>query len=293
MACKFFEMLNARWDMGARMCVGLDPDWEKIPMRYKAYKAKDYFSFEAFERFLYSIIKETAAANPLCYKPNRAFFERYGTTGTRILRDTIRVIRQLAPDVPIIFDAKYGDIGNTNNGYAHYAFETLGVDAVTVHNYLGKEAMRPFLDQKDKGIIVLCRTSNPGADEFQDLMISISGRESKQWGETPRRHICLYEYVAHKVTDEWNYNRNCALVVGATASEQLSQVRQIINDDTWLLIPGIGTQGGDLVSSVRYGVNNHKRGIIINSSSGIPFTADPGAELRRLTNDIDAILGHL
>ncbi|MCX6715904.1 MAG: orotidine-5'-phosphate decarboxylase, partial [Candidatus Taylorbacteria bacterium] len=197
----FRAMLEAKWSDGKFVCVGLDPDVEKMPvhLRRQSYNLRGIIV--AVSNFLARIVDETK--DIVCaYKPNSAFFEGI-MFGREILVDTINHIHRIAPDVPIILDAKRGDIGNTNGGYVRDTFDHLNVDAITVHPYLGQEAMQPFLDKKDKGILVLCRTSNKGADEFQNH------------GEGSLAGM-LYEKVAARVASYWNTNGNCGLVVGAT-----------------------------------------------------------------------------
>lgn len=200
------------------------------------------------------------------YKPNSAFYEAQGAEGIRILKRNCEYIKQTYPDIPIILDAKRGDIGSTNEAYAQYAFEYLGADAVTLHPYLGREALLPFLDRKEKGCIILCRTSNPGAREFQDAM---------------------YKTVAEHVVNEWNTNGNCMLVVGAPYPDELSIVRRIVGDMT-LLVPGIGAQGGDVEKTVKHGINSKKSGIIINSSRSIIHAKNPARRARILRDEINA-----
>lgn len=198
--------------------------------------------------------KEFACA----YKPNSAFFEAHGNVGWQALGRIIENIHLLAPGKPVIWDAKRGDIGNTNNGYVKAAFEFLDADAITVQPYLGAEAMKPFLDMKDKGIIVLCRTSNPGAGEFQDLLVN---------GEP------FYRYVARNVASEkWNKYNNCAVVVGATYPDELREARTLVGDMP-ILIPGIGAQGGDIEKTVMAGKDSRGQGMIINSSRGIIYAS--------------------
>lgn len=158
------------------------------------------------------------------------------------------------------------------------AFDFFDADAVTVSPYLGSEALKPFLDQRDKGIIVLCRTSNPGAGEFQDVIVS-TGKEEyfKRRYLHVSRHIPLYQYVAHRVASSWNTYGNCALVVGATYPQELGEVREIVGDDMPILIPGIGAQGGDVEKTVQAGKDSRGRGMIINSSSAIIY-ADKTSE---------------
>jgi orotidine-5'-phosphate decarboxylase len=249
-------MLEKRWNAGARVCVGLDSDKEKIP--------KHLTNMGRVSRFNIDIV-ELTRHTALAYKPNIAFYS--GDEGGYLLRElqrTVEAIRALAPEVPIILDAKRADIGNTNRGYVEEAFKEFDADAVTVNPYFGMEAMKPFLDCADKGIIILCKTSNPGAGEFQDLPVSMGD------GHITRP---LYQVVASQVAQKWNYNQNCALVVGATYPEELAQVRRIVGDDMWLLVPGFGKQGGDVEKAVRAGINSRGRGIISNSSSGIIFAS--------------------
>lgn len=231
------------------LCVGLDPDWERLPEVVKK---------EEYPQFSFNKAIVDATHNLVCaYKPNSAFYEYLGSEGVRQLKLTCDYIRETYPEIPIILDAKRADIGSTNRGYVSFAFDYLQVDAITLHPYLGAEAIQPFLDRKDKGCIILCRTSNPGAGEFQDLLVD--GEE-------------LYKVVAKKVSSEWNTNGNCLLVVGATYPDELVEVRKIVGDIT-LLIPGIGAQGGDLQKSVEAGMNSEKRGVIISTSRAVIFAS--------------------
>ena len=263
----FFEMIQGRWDsVGARICVGLDTNPEKIP------KGHDVTSFNC------GIVSATKDRT-LAYKPNIAFY-----SGQKHLRDhllaTVAFIRKWAPDVPIILDAKRGDIDNTNLGYVAEAFDLYGTDAVTVSHYLGSKAMQPFLKQTDKGIIVLCATSNEGAEEMQDVIVVHEGRQ-----------IPYYQYVANRVRERWNENGNCALVVGATYPTRLGVVRREIGDKMWMLNPGIGAQSGSIQDSAKHGRNFNGSGLIFSASrsiqyasSGDDFADAAGAELDRLTD---------
>lgn len=262
----FLELLKARWAEGKFVCVGLDSDYEQISKKVKE-TLKVSTVLAVVIKFNQEIIKATA--DLVCaYKPNIAFYEKYyGTTGILPLERTLYDLQKLAPQVPVILDAKRGDIGNTNQGYVAAVFQHYQADATTVHPYLGHEALQPFLDQKDKGIFVLCRTSNPGAGEFQDLEV---------------KGMPLYLYVASQVAQKWNQNGNCGLVVGATYPGELEQVRKTVGDLP-ILIPGIGAQGGDVEKTVRAGLDNKKEGIIVNSSRGIIFASkgDDFAEAAR------------
>lgn len=250
-ARNFREMLEARWTQNHFVCVGLDTDYPKIPEA--AHKGS---VVETMFRFNCAIVDATY--DLVCaYKPNIAFYEAQGLEGLSALSRTTAYIREAAPEVPIILDAKRADIGNTNKGYIQAVFQTFKADAVTVNPYLGGEALQPFLDQVDKGIIVLCRTSNPGAGEFQDLKVD---------------GVPLYLIVARRVANEWNKNGNCGVVVGATYPEELREVRREVGDMP-ILLPGIGDQGADVEATVTAGKDSRKRGIIVNSARAIIFAS--------------------
>lgn len=262
----FMEMLKVKWGEDKFVCVGLDSDYEKLP---KCIKTKSvYNSILGFNMDIVDQTKDLVCA----YKPNRAFYAKYGDRGILALRNTIAYINKVAPDVPVILDPKEGDIGNTNDGYVAENFDYFNADAVTLHPYLGKESLSPFLKLKNKGCIILCRTSNPGADEFQDLIVS---------------GMPLYQYVAQRVSREWNENGNCLVVVGATYPEELAKVRIKIGNMP-ILIPGIGAQGGDLKKTVLNGQNSKGKGMIISSSRGIIFASDGTdfAEVARIETEI-------
>lgn len=245
------------------LCVGLDPQIDKIPSHLKIEK----YPLFAFNKSIIDATHDFVCA----YKPNSAFYEALGSSGILQLKLTIDYIRTKYPDTITILDAKRADIGNTNNGYTKFVFEYLQMDAVTLHPYLGKEAIQPFLNYKDKGLIILCRTSNPGAGEFQDLKVN---------GEP------LYRYVAMQVKNKWNTNKNCLLVVGATYPEEMQEIRKVVGDMTFL-VPGIGAQGGNVEKTVRAGLNSKSAGMIINSSSGIIFAKDPRREAMKLRDEIN------
>lgn len=250
----FMDLIQHQWDNGRFLCVGLDSDYEKIP---KA--AKNESVVDSLVRFNRRIIEATAEYC-CAFKPNTAFYEGYGLDGIKALIETNRFIRENYPEIPVILDAKRADIGNTNFGYVKAVKEIFQAHAITVHPYLGGEALKPFLDQKDLGVIVLCHTSNPGAGEFQELR---PNEEEKE----------LYQIVAEKVAGEWNENGNCALVLGATYPEQLAEVRAIVPDIPFL-IPGVGAQGGDLIQTVKNGITRKGDGIIINASRSILYASN-------------------
>lgn len=269
---RFREMLEERWQMEHFVCVGLDSQYEKIPEVVRNGASVE----EAMFKFNKEIVDATH--DLVCaYKPNIAFYEAQGTEGLNALIKTVHYIQTKYPGIPIILDAKRADIGSTNIGYIKAAFDIIGVDAITVHPYLGREALQPFLGRKDKGIIVLCRTSNPGAGEFQDLPV-----QHPALGEIP-----FYQVVAYQVTNEWNGNKNCALVVGATYPEEAAKIRTIAPELPFL-IPGIGTQGGDLEAAVTNSRDAKGEGMIINSSRGIIFASSKAdfAEVARRETEI-------
>lgn len=273
----FMKKLQRRWDEGKFVCVGLDTDPQKLPkgqyfIHWKDENIEDVGGCLAFNSKIIDATRDLV----LAYKPNIAFYT--GPEAEEVLYYTIRYIRKVAPDVPVILDSKRGDIGNTNVGYVQEAFDYFDADAVTVSPYFGQEAMQSFLDQKDKGIIVLCRTSNKGAGEFQDHPVSLRMGEYEEYVSLVKREpsdtsIPLYQYVAFRVSRYWNTNGNCAVVVGATCPQELAEVREIVGDMP-ILIPGIGAQGGDLEATVKAGKDSRNQGMIINSARGIIFASD-------------------
>lgn len=260
----FMSMLEKRWQRNLFVCVGLDPVYDGLPAKVR----HNVLPEEAFFAFNCAIIDATH--DLVCaYKPNSAFYEALDDAGIRALTRTVEYIKQTYSDIPVILDAKRADIGNTNRGYVEAAFEGICADAITVHPYLGKEALMPFLERKDKGIIVLVKTSNPGSDEFQNLLVG-DKREP------------LYQTIARNVAHTWNMHGNCAIVVGATYPAELKHVRIIVGDMP-ILIPGIGAQGGDIEATVKAAKDSRGRGIIINSSRDIIFAShgDDFAEAAR------------
>jgi orotidine-5'-phosphate decarboxylase len=244
------KLLSASRKNRSWLCIGLDPDPELMP------------EVEVLQ-FNKAIIEAT---NDLvcAYKPNLAFYEALGTQGLAILEQTVR---HIPADIPVIADAKRGDIGNTARAYAKALFSVLGFDAATVNPYLGFDSIEPFIDYQDKGVFILCRTSNKGAADFQDL---------------PTNGQPLYEAVAHKAK-EWNTYGNIGLVVGATYPEELKKVRSICPDMP-LLIPGVGAQGGDLASAVRHGADVRGEKAIINVSRQILY-ASKGKDFAQAARD--------
>lgn len=260
----------ARWQSGSEaanswVCVGLDTDLSRLPGSFRDHPQPQY----AFNRWIIDETHLFAAA----YKLNVAFYEARGEAGWAELRLTTEYLRQRAPAAFTICDAKRGDIGSTNAAYATAFFDTLGFDAITLHPYLGYEALEPFLSRADKACILLCRTSNPGARELQDLVVE--GRP-------------LWLWIAERVAQYWNAQGNCMLVVGATYPDEMRRIRAAAGDIPFL-VPGIGAQGGDLRATIRSGMNQQGGGLIINASRSIIFASDPGAAARDLRDQINQL----
>ncbi len=246
------KLLEACEASQSLVCVGLDPDPDRMPVS----------DVLAFNKAIIDATKDLVCA----YKPNLAFYEALGRSGLDALEGTVAYVREQAPAVMVIGDAKRGDIASSNARYARAMFEVWGFDATTVNCYGGGESLEPFLQYKDRGVFVWCRSSNPGAREFQDLSLS-SGGETE----------VLYQWVARRAA-EWDIKTgNVGLVVGATYPEELKLIRS-----RWpevpLLIPGVGKQGGDLSAAVKFGVNPRGRGALINSSSGVIYASEDPAD---------------
>lgn len=262
---KILEKLSKRvQEAGTLACVGLDADFEKLPERFKTL---EHPQFE-FNKWIIDETHEFVSS----FKPNAAFYEARGDAGMRELKMTMDYLISFHPDIVTILDAKRADIGNTNAGYVTAVFDWLGFDAITLHPYLGGEALEPFLARTDKASVILCRTSNPGAGEFQDLVA-----EGKP----------LWQRVAEKVSKEWDKNGNCMLAVGATYPEEMKVIRETVGDMTFL-VPGVGAQGGDVAAVLAAGKNSRGEGLIINSSRGVIFSENPGAAARALRDEIQA-----
>jgi orotidine-5'-phosphate decarboxylase len=245
----FFNDLDERIsEANSLLCVGLDPDRDKLPPGV---------SIAYFNRAIIDATHDFVCA----YKLNFAFYEAAGPEGWGLLRETLCHVPQ---GIPVIADAKRADIGNTSKAYARAIFDELGFSAVTVNPYLGYDALEPFLDYRDRGVFILCRTSNSGAADFQNLQV-----------KTDDHLAPLYEVVADKAT-QWNVRGNVGLVVGATSSEDLRSIRRH-HPDLPFLVPGVGAQGGDLELAVLYGRNFQRSGLIINASRQVIY-ASPGTD---------------
>lgn len=270
----FTTMLNTRWrSANSMLCVGLDSNDMRIPNEYCVMNGDILDVEETIFAFNEAIVDSTHEY--VCaFKPQISLYEKHGPAGLRALKRTIDYIRRIAPDIPIILDFKRGDIDSTNEGYVEFAFGCLGVDAVTLSPYLGLQALEPFLSCADKGLILLCKTSNKGAGEFQDRIISVEDEEAERWGLPIGTTMPLYQLVAYRVSHEWNQYGNCLLVAGATYTQELTLIRQIVADMP-LLVPGIGAQGGEVEATVKAGRDSDGFGMIINSSRGVIFHENP------------------
>jgi orotidine-5'-phosphate decarboxylase len=257
----FITQLAESWTRSdSLVCVGLDPELERFPGAVTSHPSPIF-------QFNRAIIDATA--DLVCaYKPQFAHYAAYEAEDQ--LERTIEYIHRSYPGVPVILDAKRGDVGNTAERYAIEAFERYGADAVTVNPYLGGDALEPFLKHADKGVIILCRTSNPGARDVQDLEVG------------NRR---LYHRIAELAAKRWNSRGNCLLVVGATYPSELAEVRAIVGNMPFL-VPGIGAQGGDVDQAVRSGQTTDGTGLIISSSRSILYASageDFASAARRAT----------
>jgi orotidine-5'-phosphate decarboxylase len=268
----FVELLTQAWNRNdSLVCVGLDPEPSRFPSALH--------DADAIFEFCRAIVDATSDL-VCCYKPQIAYFAAHRAEDA--LARLIAHIHAQHPGVPVILDAKRGDIGSTAYQYAIEAFDRYGADAVTLNPYLGRDSVQPFLDRADRGVILLCHTSNPGAADLQDLLVR----------STPSEEMPLYQHVAGKISREWNAHGNCALVVGATYPEQLAAVRSLVGDMP-ILVPGIGAQGGDIDAVIRHGATADGTGLIISSSRAILYAGagdDFADAARRATVDLrDAI----
>ena len=266
----FFSFLERRADdCSSLLCVGLDPHIPDLDEPTAA-SAVD---------FCLNLVKQTAPY-AAAFKPNAAFFEVFGADGWTALKHVIEAITEesnrLGSKIPIILDAKRGDIASTAEAYAQSAFADLDVDCITLSPYLGKDSIEPFVQNPEKGIFLLCKTSNPGSGDLQDLSV-----DGGRWAAKGSRSMPLYEYVAH-LAQSWNTHGNVGLVVGATHVDAMQRVRAAV-PDLWFLAPGVGSQGADLESALKAGLRKDGKGMLINVSRSIAHAAQPGqiaAELR-------------
>ncbi len=273
----FFSFLAKRVDdCSSLLCVGLDPHPSDLPAP----------TADAARDFCLRLVKATASF-AAAFKPNAAFFELYGPEGWVALKDIIAAVQaesdRLGSMIPVILDAKRGDIASTAEAYAQSAFEHLGAHAITLSPYLGKDSIDPFLACKEKGVFLLCKTSNPGAADLQDLPVTIGSKNV----------VPLHVHIA-QLAQTWNSGDNIGLVVGATQPEALARVRAAA-PDLWFLVPGVGAQGGDLETALLSGLRGDGKGLLINVSRGISRAENPAraaAEMRDAIINIQYTLKH-
>ena len=246
----FMNALETAWQQrNSLLCVGLDPDPAKFPAHLQGRP-------DAIFEFCKAIVDATADL-VCCFKPQIAYFAAHRAEDQ--LEALIAHIHAVHPATPVILDAKRGDIGSTAEQYAVEAFERFKADAITVNPYMGRDSVDPYLAWPEKGVILLCRTSNPGGSDLQFLEV-----------DTPHGRMKLYEHVARTVADDWNASGNCALVVGATFPAEIARVRELTGDMP-LLVPGIGAQGGDIAATLAAGRTANGTGLMINSSRAVLY----------------------
>ncbi len=284
----FFSFLERRVDdCSSLLCVGLDPHVSDLAHPTAA-SARD---------FCLNLVKQTAPY-AAAFKPNAAFFEVFGADGWTALKQVIDAIKEesarLGSMIPVILDAKRGDIASTAEAYAKSAFEALGADCITLSPYLGKDSIEPFIKNQERGVFILCKTSNPGANDLQDTFLSpLDSPVLLIDGHT--RPMRLYEYVA-RLVQTWNTKNNIGLVVGATQPDALENIRALV-PDMWFLAPGVGAQGGELELALKAGLRKDGKGLLIPISRAISRAANPGraaAEIRDSILEIrSSIFGNL
>jgi uridine monophosphate synthetase len=267
----FYSLLDDRTrEADSLVCIGIDPHPQDV-------QGDDPVSLLDFCLRLIEATQEAAAV----YKPNIAFFEQYGHLGIEVLQ---KVITSVPDDIPVILDAKRGDISSTAEAYARAVFQTLGASGVTVHPYLGRDAIEPFLTDPSRGVFLLCKTSNPGSGDLQDLEVKERGGIGD---ESPPGSFRLYEKVAI-LAQELNVRQNLGLVVGATHPVQLRRVRELV-PELWFLVPGIGAQGGDLEAALEAGLREDGSGLLLNVSRSISRSAHPGRAALDLRDEINRV----
>lgn len=266
----FFSFLEKRVDdSSSLLCVGLDPHVSELPEP----------TAEGALRFSLNLVKQTARY-AAAFKPNAAFFEAFGAQGWAALKTVIEAIAEESARqgsmIPVILDAKRGDIASTAEAYAQSAFETLGAQCITLNPYLGKDSIDPFTRQPEKGVFLLCKTSNPGAADVQDVPIISQ--------QTTGDQQPLYIHIA-RLAQAWNTQNNIGLVVGATQIEALKNVRAAA-PGLWFLAPGVGAQGGDLPAALQAGLRPDKAGMLIPVSRGISRAENPARAAAELRDEI-------
>lgn len=277
----FFSFLQRRVDdSSSLLCVGLDPHISDL---------KEPTAASALD-FCLTLIQQTSRYAG-AFKPNAAFFEVFGAEGWAVLKQVIEAIQnesnRMGSMIPVILDAKRGDISSTAEAYAQSAFESLGADCITLSPYLGKDSIKPFIQNQEKGVFLLCKTSNAGSGDLQDLIL-----DGRQWTEdgnsqsmvNGQRSMHLYEHVA-KLAQQWNTKNNIGLVVGATHLDAMKRIRAVA-PDLWFLAPGVGAQGGEIESVLRAGLRSDGSGVLIPVSRAISRAENPAKAAAALRDQI-------
>jgi len=272
-----FSFLEKRVDdSSSLLCVGLDPH---IP------DLKEPTAASALD-FCLTLVRQTARY-AAAFKPNAAFFEVFGAEGWTALKQVVEAIHEesirLGSMIPIILDAKRGDIASTADAYAKSAFEYLNVNCITLSPYLGRDSIEPFVSNPEKGVFLLCKTSNPGSGDLQDLLVT----EEKSSALGLSSSIPLYVHVA-QLAQQWNVNNNVGIVVGATHPQAMGMIRAAV-PDLWFLSPGVGAQGGELESALRAGLRKDGKGMLIPVSRGISRADNPAKAAAGLRDEIVTI----
>ncbi len=272
----FFSFLEKRVDdCSSLLCVGLDPHVSDL---------KEPIAASALD-FCLNLIQQTAPY-AAAFKPNAAFFEVFGAEGWTALKQVIEAIdvesKRLGSLIPVILDAKRGDIASTAEAYAKSAFETLGAHCITLSPYLGKDSIEPFISQPEKGVFLLCKTSNAGSMDLQNLLVLPVGSDSP---------MPMYNYVA-QLAQQWNEKNNIGIVVGATHPQIMSNIRTSA-PDLWFLAPGVGAQGGELEAALKAGLRKDGKGMLIPISRGISRAENPGKAAAEIRDEILQIKSQL
>jgi uridine monophosphate synthetase len=268
----FFTFLERRVDdSSSLLCVGLDPHVSDLPSPTAA----------SALTFCLNLVKQTARY-AAAFKPNAAFFEVFGAEGWTALKQVVDAIREesdrMGSRIPIILDAKRGDIASTAEAYAQSAFESLGVDCITLNPYLGKDSIEPFIQDQEKGVFLLCKTSNAGSMDLQNLLVMPMGSDMP---------MPLYIYVA-KLAEQWNEKNNVGIVVGATHPQIMEMIRAAV-PDLWFLAPGVGAQGGELEMTLKSGLRADGKGLLLPISRAISRAENPAKAAADLRDQIVTI----
>ncbi|MEJ5223605.1 MAG: orotidine-5'-phosphate decarboxylase [Anaerolineales bacterium] len=275
----FFSLLEKRVDdCASLLCVGLDPHVSDLPEPTP----------NAARAFCLSLVKQTAPY-AAAFKPNVAFFEVFGAAGWTALKEVIDAIAEesarLGSHIPVILDAKRGDIASTAEAYAQAAFEHLGADCITLNPYLGKDSIDPFIQNPQKGVFLLCKTSNKGAADVQDMLVFSEPTSNNPPQRAPHP---LYLHIA-QLAERWNTRNNIGLVVGATQPEAMARIRADV-PGLWFLAPGVGAQGGDLEAALRAGLRPDGKGLLLPISRGISRAASPARAAAEFRDAIEKII---